>query len=226
MAPSPKIISYYDIKATRAEPVVGQSPKKKGVRAEQVGEDQMGDEPECVHILLIEHETCRENLLSATSAASRGALELAAEQSWLLLEYLENGLETHISKEEGPLFPRLKAALPTDDRLIDEMVAEHDPIRMKRDDLRAVLDHLMPAHDDLRESRSALRAALEQGPSLRALKEATATVAAKLGVHFENEETLVFPLVPTLVDGEQQAQIVREMRDIDSECQSAGHMIR
>jgi hypothetical protein len=94
-------------------------------------------------ILIAEHDLCRSHLHGAAAVLAEGASGRAAaatlDQAWLLLEFLETELETHISKEEGPLFPRLEASLPADDQLIDKMVAEHDLIRIKRDEIRTTL---------------------------------------------------------------------------------------
>lgn len=178
--------------------------------------------PSVVRVLLDEHDACRHHLRMTASALARSgtgdrtAEQTALAQTWMLLAYLEGGLEAHIAKEEGPLFPRLKAALPADDRLIDEMVAEHDLIRMKRDDVRAVLDELTDAHKDVRQSRSVLRSSLGGQPSISDLKRVTTTIADKLDVHFQNEEDLVFPLVPELLTAEELSRIEHEMRAVES----------
>lgn len=181
--------------------------------------------PEAIAVLIREHDACRAQLAAAeqaltsarpsTPASSARALTIAGE----LLRYLETSLETHIAKEEEPLFPRLKAALPLGDRLIDEMIAEHDLIRMKRDDVEAVLQELLGGHDDLRAERQALRLAMADVrrpvASLGPLVAAVATVSAKLHVHFENEEELVFPLAPDLLSAEELVTVLEEMTAIE-----------
>jgi len=180
----------------------------------------MTDVPAAVRVLLAEHETGRHHLRATAAALARAGLgdrtaeQTAIAQTWMLMAYLDGSLEKHIAKEENCLFGRLKAALPANDRLIDEMVAEHDLVRMKRDDVRAVLDELTAAHDDVLQARGQLRGALGRASST-ALKEAFGAVAGKLGVHFENEEELVFPLVADLLTSDDQAQVVREMAAID-----------
>jgi len=136
-------------------------------------------------------------------------------QAGTLLQFLEGELETHIAKEEVSLFPRLKAALPVDDRLVDEMVAEHDLIRMKGSDLRAVLGTLLDHHDDLRLGREQLRAALagslRDGASPAQVQHAVGVVDAKLRVHFQNEEELLFPLALELLSSAELGRIAAEM---------------
>jgi hemerythrin-like domain-containing protein len=177
-----------------------------------------------IGVLLDEHERCRAQLLraEATPAAARlgdpQSLEQALAAAGALLHFLETSLETHIAKEEGPLFPRLKAALPAGDRLIDEMVAEHDLIRMKRDDVQAILEEILGGHDDVRAERETLRAAIAGASrrvrSLAPLVHARESVAAKLRVHFANEEELVFPLAPELLSAEELITVMEEMAQI------------
>ena len=143
-----------------------------------------------------------------------------------LLSFLQRDLELHIRKEEEPLFPLIKAALPTDDRLIDEMVAEHDQIRLKGDDFRAAL-HAVLSPDDhaaVREHRAELAAALarvEAGAAdavnLAALRRAWRTLAETMRVHFQNEEEIVFPFATELLSAEVLAEAGREMIAMDLE---------
>jgi iron-sulfur cluster repair protein YtfE (RIC family) len=94
--------------------------------------------PAAISHLLAEHETDRQQsaaLRSAVAAAQAAGTPLATTvaPTGVVLNYLNGPLERRIAKEEGPLFPRLRAGLPADERLIEEMVAEHDLIRIKRD---------------------------------------------------------------------------------------------
>jgi iron-sulfur cluster repair protein YtfE (RIC family) len=186
--------------------------------------------PAAIAHLLDEHVEGyrRFDALEAAVAAARlddaGALTAALAEAEEALGYLAGALEIHIAKEEGPLFPRLKAALPPGDRLIDEMVAEHDLIRIKGDDLRAVLDGLLGGHDDvlvdLATVRERLASLSPSGPRLtRELGELEAAVHAlveKARVHFENEEELVFPLAPVLLDVAALDAIMVEIAAIDA----------
>ncbi len=185
--------------------------------------------PDPIAILLAEHETASrrfaalEQALAVLSAGDPAATAEALATVWHTLAFLEHDLEVHIRKEEEPLFPLLKAALPADDRLIDEMVAEHDQARLKRADLRAILEELCGGHDDLRRERDHLRAALvvttdrPTTAAISALRRAARAVLQTLRVHFQNEEELVFPLAPQLLTAEQLAEAGRQMIAIDQE---------
>lgn len=160
-------------------------------------------------------------LRTAADAARLGApdaVAVAFEQAWQALAYFEGPLELHIAREEGPLFPRLKAAMPAGDRLIDEMVAEHDLIRMKRYELRAAIDELLSGHDEVREDRLALRRLLEapgrQNGKLTQLQRAVQAIGEKMLVHFQNEEELVFPLALELLDAVTLDLVMDEMAAI------------
>lgn len=185
--------------------------------------------PDPIAILLTEHEIAShrfaelERALGALSPDDPTATARALDTVWQTLVFLERDLEVHIRKEEEPLFPLLKAALPADDRLIDEMVAEHDQARLKRADLRAVLDDLLGSHDDVGRECDHLRTALlataatPTTTGITALRRAARAVLQTLRVHFQNEEELVFPLAPQLLTGEQLAAAGRQMVAIDQE---------
>jgi iron-sulfur cluster repair protein YtfE (RIC family) len=185
--------------------------------------------PAAIAELLREHLAGMAQLngfLAAVRAArpdQPASMTAAFDATWVTLAYLETELELHIAREEGPLFPRLKAALPAGDRLIDEMVAEHDLIRMKGDDVRSAILDLLDGHDDLRADAAALRTLAERvasgGPHperLAELKEAATALVEKAGVHFENEEELVFPLAPQLLDPATLDRIAAEMQRLQA----------
>jgi len=183
--------------------------------ADEIVPDTATESPAAIALLLREHEDGRarlEALLAAVDA--HNDLAVAAPIVLNAIEYLQSSLELHIAREEGLLFPLLKAAMPPGDRLIDEMIAEHDLIRVKREELREIIDDLLSGHDDVRADLEALRdlarAASDGVPS--DLQHAAHDLAQKMRVHFENEEELVFPLAPRLLAAETLARIYEEMR--------------
>lgn len=185
-------------------------------------------EPNPIAILLAEHERAArqfalfETALAALDGDSPDAIRESLDVATATITFLDTELEWHIRKEEEPLFPRLKAALPAGDRLIDEMVAEHDQARLKRDDLHRLLDELLGGHDDLRQERDRLRAAVSAvtvaAPSravIGQLQRAGRSVLQTLRIHFQNEEEIVFPLAADLLSREQLTTAGREMEAID-----------
>ncbi len=186
--------------------------------------------PDPIAILLAEHEVAYgrfvvlEEALAALSADDPATVARALDTVRQTLAFLDRDLEVHIRKEEEPLFPLLKAALPADDRLIDEMVAEHDQARLKRERLRAALAELSAGHDDVRQGRERLRGALATATAgsltasgIAALRQAARATLQTLRVHFQNEEELVFPLAPQLLTAEQLVAAGRQMIAIDQE---------
>lgn len=180
---------------------------------------------EPITVLLAEHEEARRTIarfeaalhdLHAGDGASLDRARTAAEE---FLQFLDTGLERHIRKEEGPLFSRIATRLLTDDRLISEMVAEHDQIRLRREQLRAATEFLRDhAHDEIRATRERLRAAVEQAAMGTADLRLTGQVLLRtLRVHFQNEEELVFPLAGALLDPAERETAAHEMAAIDRE---------
>jgi len=185
-----------------------------------------------IAILLAEHEAAyrlfdrQDEVLTAFTPDSMETVSRVLEHTRALLTFLERDLELHIRKEEEPLFPRVKAALPADDRLIDEMVAEHDQIRLKGDDFRVALQEVLSPDDHaaVREQRAELAAALARVEAgaidtahLTALRRAWRTLAETMRVHFQNEEEIVFPLATELLSADMLAEAGREMIAMDLE---------
>ncbi len=180
--------------------------------------------PAAIAILLAEHAAGHaviDSMVQAVTSAGASdpnSVAAAYDETRLALVYFEGPLESHIAREEGPLFPRLRAALPQDDRLIDEMVAEHDLIRMKRDEVRTAIEAVLIGHEDVRDDvrrlREQLDARAQEAHSLPALQHAVKAIAEKMRVHFENEEELVFPLAPQLLDAATLDQVAREIAAI------------
>jgi quercetin dioxygenase-like cupin family protein/hemerythrin-like domain-containing protein len=190
-------------------------------------------DPDPIAILLDEHEVAMalfgdlDRALAAAGEAAPAEREQTLTLARRTLDFLNAELEVHIRKEEEPLFPRLKAVLPADDRLVDEMIAEHDHIRMKREQVRAVLDEMLSGgdHAEFRARRSAFDAAVssaEDGPevsaeALRSLRRSWRAAFETLRVHFQNEEEIAFPLARDLIAAEELAAAGREMVAIEEE---------
>lgn len=177
-----------------------------------------------VAVLLAEHLEAEsrfavfESAMNALDAGDPASVARATGATRELLGYLETDLERHILKEEEPLFPRIEARLPEDDRLIGEMVAEHDQVRLRAGQLRAAAIHLREHdHAEVREARHHLRGTLAgEFPDLAALQRIGSTLLRTLRVHFQNEEEIVFPLASELLSRSELEEAAREMAAIDA----------
>lgn len=182
-----------------------------------------------IAVLLDEHVTALarfdalDRALTAVRPDDQASVAAALGEARATMHLLSTTLETHIEKEETPLFPLVRQRLPADDRLIEEMIAEHDQIRIRRDGLATVLRGVLDGdHAEVRDQREAVRAVvgtLEGAPLdatwLAALRRAWRAAAEVLRVHFANEEELVFPLARSLLSAEELEAAALEMRRID-----------
>lgn len=182
-------------------------------------------EPRAVEVLIAEHVAGRV-YLDQMEALHTPAVDQQKEVDAVLelvadaLVYFEDDLEEHIAKEEEAFFPRFEGRLRgANSALIDEFLAEHDQIRIHRDDLAAVLGDLLSGHDDMREDRASVRAALDRcmtasdENNLKALVDEVRRIAMIAIVHFDNEEELLFPLATTLL---QQDELDAAAVEIDA----------
>ncbi len=180
--------------------------------------------PAAIAILLAEHADgygVIASLVQRVTDAMVGnpnSIAAAYDETRRALLYFEGPLERHIAREEGPLFSRLRAALPVTDRLIDEMVAEHDLIRMKRDEVSAAIEDVLNGHEDVRDDvrrlREQVNGEVQEAHGLSTLQHAVKAIAEKMRVHFQNEEELVFPIAPQLLDAATLDQVAREIAAI------------
>lgn len=183
--------------------------------------------PRAIQVLLDEHTLGREYLdpleelpdsvASFSGEATRSLVEVVLRA----LGYLDDQLEEHIEKEEEALFPPMQQRLPAvESVLIEEFLAEHDQIRIHRDDLEETLADLLTAHDDIREDRAALDTAIREflasgTPDLySSVSRQARRITAIAMIHFENEENLLFPLAPGLLPEDELARIAAQMDDI------------
>jgi quercetin dioxygenase-like cupin family protein/iron-sulfur cluster repair protein YtfE (RIC family) len=157
-----------------------------------------------VAILLAQHQAAEAQFASLAAAragrSSNPARELGAapETTEALLAYLDGELEAHIRLEEDVLFPQLRRiAAPWDAALIDQMIAGHDQIRAKRQELRAAL--------------AATTGGVTIGHGWWAVGQAVVAVHHTVSEHLQNEEELVFRLVPELLTTETSATVSRQL---------------
>jgi quercetin dioxygenase-like cupin family protein/iron-sulfur cluster repair protein YtfE (RIC family) len=110
-----------------------------------------------------------------STAGSRASAQFDA-----VLRYVDDDLEAHIREEESLLFPRLRAAVPPwDQHLIDQVVAGHDQIRRKREELRTAVIG---------------RVGIPSPAGQAAVAQTMLDLFQTLLTHVQNEEDLVLPL--------------------------------
>jgi hemerythrin-like domain-containing protein/quercetin dioxygenase-like cupin family protein len=177
-----------------------------------------------VAILLAEHLEARDHIarfeaaLATLDAADPASVARVIDATQDFLHFLETDLERHIRKEEQPLFRRIEQRLPDDERLIGELIAEHDQARLRWEQLRAAAATLRDHdHAEVRATCAHLRGALAGAPPDPArLRRIGQTLLRTLRVHFQKEEELVFPLAAELLTRGELAQAAREMAAIDA----------
>jgi hypothetical protein len=185
--------------------------------------------PEPFARLVREHEA-----IAGVVAAARGASEAAVQyrdealipamlgELRALHAFMGRELAAHIAREEDVLFPAFRA-LTADDRLIDELVVQHDRVRERRALLESVLTSLDQHHDDVTEERERLGARLEARPadlSWEALQELAESVRQLDWIfqgHFGDEEDDLFAPGAELFTPADLARMAQEMEAIGSD---------
>ncbi len=183
--------------------------------------------PAAIRQLLEEHDRLRSLLDEARGRISRalsaGADDLAPEDQDFLADldaFLAVDLEAHIAKEERVLFPPLERASEALLRLCEDMVVQHDEIKVRRDVFLSILAHLHHDHTDVRDAAAAARASLAASPAadgsgLRSLWESLFTLGAILEGHFDDEEGELFPAAAEALSPDAFEAMLPAMRAID-----------
>jgi hypothetical protein len=108
--------------------------------------------------------------------------------------------------------------------VVEELSAEHDQSRIKRERIRAVLDGLLDedGHAEFRGQRAAFGEAVASAERaapdtavLRSLRRSWRSAFETLRVHFQNEEEIAFPLARDPIAAEDLATAGREMMAIE-----------
>jgi len=133
--------------------------------------------------------------------------------------FMGHELAAHIAREEDVLFPAFRT-LTADDRLIDELVVQHDRVRERRALLESVLTALDHHHDDVAEEHARLGASLEAQPrdlSWEALEKLADSVRQLDWIfqgHFGDEEDDLFAPGAELFSPADLARMTQEMEAI------------
>ncbi len=156
------------------------------------------------HTEVHELVTDAREMTEATLADFTPAGAIAAVDRLRDLEaYLAEDLVIHIAKEEYVLFPALRGFAADIDKVVVEMVEQHDEVRARKAAIERVLASLDHAHDEVADEglriSEGLRAVQENGVSAEALTELLDAVKRLdwiLQGHFGDEEDDLF--VPAL----------------------------
>jgi len=177
------------------------------------------------HVLVFELVTdAREALERALAAPTEGlpaepdeedlehqALELVRD----LAAFLAEDLVLHIRKEEDVLFPALRGLAADLDKVIDEMVEQHDEIRAKKAMVERAVAHMDGAHDEVGDAASGLGGALDRGASLAELHDAVKRLEWIFQGHFGDEEDDLFPPALELLPSGTLARLAQEAEALD-----------
>lgn len=164
-------------------------------------------------------------LVEATQAAVEAALEaphdenairVAASKLKELEAYSMEDLVLHIAKEEEALFPALRGFGQEIDQVLDEMVEQHDEIRMRQDTIERMLQALDSNHDEVDDARASFARHMQglDADALGSEKLALLLDAVKrlnwiLQGHFGDEEDDLFVPALELLSEEQWAEVAR-----------------
>jgi iron-sulfur cluster repair protein YtfE (RIC family) len=147
------------------------------------------------------HRRLRRFLGIAAHLADTGAVTdaEAGEAAGAVDRYLSVALPLHVRDEEDSVLPRLRGRSVVVDHALRSMTQQHHEQEAALVQLRALCREIAqtPAH------RLALR---------QPLAAACATLEAAFGSHLAIEEQVIFPAIRRLLDGDQQAEILHELR--------------
>ena len=135
--------------------------------------------------------------------------------------YMAESLVLHIAKEEDVLFPALRGFGAELDQVIDEMVEQHDEVRLRQSIIEKVLAALNHTHDDVDAERAALAANLKDAGDqptpelLETLWDGVKRLDWILQGHFGDEEDDLFVPALELLDEATWARLDAASRAID-----------
>ena len=165
----------------------------------------------------------QEALQEALAAPADAALSAAALESLHDLDaYLSEDLVIHIAKEEDVLFPALRGFAAAVDQVVDEMVEQHDEVRLRQAILQRTLAALDHTHDEIDAERERLSAVVRNAAAdglsaadLSELLDAVKRLDWILQGHFGDEEDDLFAPALELLSPETFADLDRQARALE-----------
>ncbi|MEP7214867.1 MAG: hemerythrin domain-containing protein [Anaerolineaceae bacterium] len=145
-----------------------------------------------------------EAILAGLGAEGDAALAIVALESVRdLAAYLAEDLVVHIAKEEDVLFPALRGLADEMDKVVYEMVEQHDEVRLRKANIERTLAALDHSHEEVEGAAQALAGSLARAGSdaptaavLADFLDGVKRLAWILEGHFGDEEEDLF--VPAL----------------------------
>ena len=154
-----------------------------------------------IHALVTEARELAEEALAAPGDPRLAAQALATMRRLDL--FMAESLVIHIAKEEDVLFPALRGLASEIDQVVDEMVEQHDEVRLRQAVIEKTIAALDHTHDEVDAERAALSSSLRRADAEPASPEVLANLLDGvkrldwiLQGHFGDEEDDLF--VPAL----------------------------
>lgn len=149
-----------------------------------------------------------------TNAAMEALVDLDA--------YLAEDLVRHIAKEEEVLFPALVGLAADLDKVVDEMVEQHDEVRLRSANLERALNAVMGDHAEVDNAKTQVSAAIAEARAglvgtahLANLLDAVKRLSWILQGHFGDEEDDLFPPTVALLSVDVWERLARAADEID-----------
>ena len=171
-----------------------------------------------VHGLVTEAREALEAALADSSAAAR-AIEALRD----LAAYLAEDMVIHIAKEEDVLFPALKGFAADFDQVVDEMVEQHDEVRLRKANIERALAAMDESHAEVEAEMAGISATaaradgdLASAETMAALLDAVKRLDWILQGHFGDEEDDLFPPALELLSAETFAELARQAKALEA----------
>ena len=174
-----------------------------------------------VHELVTSTQEAIEEALGRAEGSSLADAALDALRD--LDAYLAEDLAIHIAKEEQVLFPALQGLKTDIDQVVDEMVEQHDEVRLRQSILQRTLAALDHTHHEIDAETAALAAGVRAMDAecvtpdgLAALLDAVRRLNWILQGHFGDEEDDLFVPALALLSGEAFASLAEQCRVLEA----------
>ena len=152
---------------------------------------------------------------SLTHTAIEAVRDLAA--------YLAEDMVIHIAKEEEVLFPALRGFAASFDQVVDEMVEQHDEVRLRKANIERALAHMDESHAELQGEIAGITTTsarpdteLASAETLAGLLDAVKRLDWILQGHFGDEEDDLFPPALELLSAETFADLARQAAALEA----------